>query len=281
MKRLYVSDLDGTLLNGKGRLSDFTARGIGLLREKGILFTVASARSVMSIRTIFRDVPLDLPLIEQNGAFISDLEKGSHYRINSLEEEVQLHIRQELNLLGLHYFIASFDGVRDNLYYRAAENAGEVWYLGTRTKSGDPRLRHIDRLEKVRGEQIICLTVIDRLEKLTPLFDRWKDQKGMEVHLQENSYSPGWFWLTFHSPLATKDRAIEELIALKGWDNVEVTAFGDHTNDIKMLTAAHIGVSMENGLDCVKAVADRTTLSHEEDGVIRYIFEREGLDFPE
>lgn len=44
-KILYVSDLDGTLLNSNQTISDFTAQVINNLVEKGMIFTYATARS--------------------------------------------------------------------------------------------------------------------------------------------------------------------------------------------------------------------------------------------
>ena len=49
---LYVSDLDGTLLNRQDRISPFSIRTINGLVEEGMLFTYATARSIESARTI-------------------------------------------------------------------------------------------------------------------------------------------------------------------------------------------------------------------------------------
>jgi len=52
MKTLYVSDLDGTLLNREPRLSAYTAETLNLLIEEGLPFTYATARSVHSARIV-------------------------------------------------------------------------------------------------------------------------------------------------------------------------------------------------------------------------------------
>jgi hydroxymethylpyrimidine pyrophosphatase-like HAD family hydrolase len=46
-----------------------------------------------------------------------------------------------------------------------------------------------------------------------------------------------------------------------------VVAFGDDVNDVEMVAEAGLGVAMDNAVDAVKAVADRITLSNDEDGV--------------
>ena len=48
MKTLYVSDLDGTLLNSNTALTDTTIETINALVEEGMEFTFATARSITS-----------------------------------------------------------------------------------------------------------------------------------------------------------------------------------------------------------------------------------------
>ena len=51
-KTLYVTDLDGTLLNRQDRISPFSIETINKLVEKGMLFTYATARSLVSASVV-------------------------------------------------------------------------------------------------------------------------------------------------------------------------------------------------------------------------------------
>lgn len=55
---LYISDLDGTLLDRETTLSRYSRDTLNALMDQGLLFTVASARSVASImmRTASRSI---------------------------------------------------------------------------------------------------------------------------------------------------------------------------------------------------------------------------------
>ena len=64
MKKLYISDLDGTLLNRESRLSIATERMLQQLLMDGLQFTVATLRSVASVMPIFQNITLHLPVIE-------------------------------------------------------------------------------------------------------------------------------------------------------------------------------------------------------------------------
>ena len=102
MKTLYVSDLDGTLLNSKERLSDFTINIINSLVRNEMVFSYATARSLVTASKVTAGLNAEFPVITYNGAFIinnvtkeimvsnyfSDTE--SHY-IKSVLDEHQIY----------------------------------------------------------------------------------------------------------------------------------------------------------------------------------------------
>jgi hydroxymethylpyrimidine pyrophosphatase-like HAD family hydrolase len=55
---LYVSDLDGTLLQSDASLSSVSENALREMLADGLLFTVASARSVVAIQQMLRGLPL-------------------------------------------------------------------------------------------------------------------------------------------------------------------------------------------------------------------------------
>ena len=75
-KTLFVTDLDGTLMRGDLTISDFTVKTINNLVEQGISFTYATARSIVSARTITSELKLNLPVITRNGAVLADNSSG-------------------------------------------------------------------------------------------------------------------------------------------------------------------------------------------------------------
>jgi len=275
-KKIYVSDLDSTLLNSQAELSDFTIKGIRSLIEKNIYFTVASARSVKSIQKIFYGIDLQLPIIEFNGAFISGLKTGEHLRINSINSSLYKELLNGFIEKNYNCIISTFNGTEDKLYYEKTTNDGDIWYIKSRIDNRDTRLEKVKSIESIKGEDIICITIIDKYENLKNDYEKLKDNSEIEVHLQENIYSPGWYWLTIHDHKATKDQAILELLKMKNMNDYKVIAFGDNSNDIKMLNAAHTGVVVNNANDEIKKIADEIIESNDEDGVIKYILREEG-----
>ena len=97
---LYVSDLDGTLLDSETTLSQFSRDTLNALMDQGLLFTVASARSVASMRQVLAGLCLRLPVVEVNGAFVSDPGSGEHYSIQNLQRDVLTGLWQQVEDAG-------------------------------------------------------------------------------------------------------------------------------------------------------------------------------------
>lgn len=272
---LYVSDLDGTLLNARGVLGE-TSRTLisGMIRE-GLRFTVASARSVWSIGQILEGLGLTLPVVELNGAFISDVKTGKHFMVNELNEAVKHGVYLEIQAAGFLPFISTYDGEMDNLYFSGIRNEGMRWYYEDRTALRDPRLQPPRPLEGILDEQVICFTVIDREQGLKPLAERLERLYGgmVRLHLFRHLYTEGWHWLTVHDARASKAKALNNLLEMLNVSKEELTVFGDDINDIDMFEHAGRAIAVSNAIEPVKQKAHLIIGSNEEDSVARFIYE--------
>jgi Cof subfamily protein (haloacid dehalogenase superfamily) len=278
LQTLYVSDLDRTLLDDQGRLRPPSRRLLCALLEKGVAFTVASARSIHSIVPILGDLPLRLPLIEFNGSFLSNLRTASHELVNAMDADAVGNVMATAARLGLAPCVSSFDGVRDNLYCPEPTNDGLRFYVEDRRLQGDPRLRPGHDGSAHRDEQVVCLTFIDSPEPLEVLNRAiGASQPALSTHLYENWYSPGWWWLTVHSAEASKASAVEILKGLYGLQGRRTVVFGDQVNDLSMMKAADHAVAVSNAVAEVRQAADEVIGDNNSDAVARYIAECEGL----
>lgn len=76
MKTLYISDLDGTLLNSSQHTSDYTNNIINSLVNKGMLFSYATARAYETASAVTDGLNAQFPVILHNGAYILDSKTG-------------------------------------------------------------------------------------------------------------------------------------------------------------------------------------------------------------
>ncbi len=142
--QLYVSDLDRTLLSSTGLLSDFSRKHLTELLNSGLNFTVATARTVSEIRPVLGKLPLRLPVIAVNGAFLSDYQTGKHLAVNNLSSENASAIFDTIMRIGLHPFICAIEGDVDYIYYQSLINPAMEWFKEILSIHSAGHLRQID-----------------------------------------------------------------------------------------------------------------------------------------
>jgi hydroxymethylpyrimidine pyrophosphatase-like HAD family hydrolase len=216
---------------------------------------------------------LALPVIEFNGAFLSDFRSGRHEIVNAIEPGIAADAFALLRRSSFTPFVSTFDGQIDRVYYTGVTNPGERFYLDDRRAHQDPRLRETANLAEALHEQVVCLTVIGEAAPLEALELDARARYGdaVEIHFFENAYSPGWYWLTIHDRRATKDQAIRLLGERYGLSDRRLVVFGDHLNDVKMFRAAHHAVAVANAHPETKRHATQVIGPNEEDSVVRFI----------
>lgn len=270
---LYVSDLDGTLLDRSGRLSERTRAGLTRMLDAGLLFTVASARHVTSIRHLLGDLPLRLPVISTNGACISELATCRHELVHAMDPALAQQVFAVIQRLGLTPFFSTHGPQGDRLFHIEPRNHGQQRFIEERIANRDPRLRRAERLQDELTDPAVTFVVVDREAPLQALEAEIEAQFGdrVECHLADDLYLPGWFWLTVHDRRATKDQAIKTLAERYGLQQREIVVFGDQINDVGMLRTAHRGIAMANAIDELKRHAHQVIGHHDEDSVLRFI----------
>lgn len=271
--KLFVSDLDGTLLAPDGKLSDYSRRTLTELLEAGVHFTVASARAWGEIVPVLGDLPLKLPVIAINGAFLTDYQTGRHLVINNLAAPIATSIYNQILAHGLLPFVVAHDGAEDCLYWERLINEEMQWYHDILELENDKRLRHIDSLSDSLTQQVIAFAVMGPRENVSQLSLRLAtDYPGLlENFLFENPYSPGHRWLTIHDQRACKSKGIRSLVEMTGHTLENLTVFGDHINDIKMFQLAGTAVAVGNAEQAVKSSADVIIGTNDQNAVVDYI----------
>jgi len=273
MKTLYITDLDGTLIRDDLTLSEWSRRELISLLEADVPITVATARSIFSLSAILGDIPFRLPVIEFNGAYITDYHTRVHRFVRAIDPAVALGAYAIIAAEGMRPFLSTFDGTRDLLFHTAAENDGAKAYLRERRTLRDDRLRKVDELEPALRHQVVCFTLIDREERLRVLAGKLEQALGarLQYTIYAYRYFPGWSFLSLHDARATKDQGIRALQKECGLEDARLVAFGDDVNDISMLRMASRAVAMANARDDVKSAAHEITGSNQEDSVVKWI----------
>ena len=93
---LYVTDLDGTLLNRQDSINPFSIQTINDLVDRGMIFTYATARSLVSASKVTVGLSTNIPIIAYNGAFIIHPATGDILSKEDFNEEERAKVREVL-----------------------------------------------------------------------------------------------------------------------------------------------------------------------------------------
>jgi len=273
MATLYVTDLDGTLIRDDLSLSEWSRGRLISLLEEGAPITIATARSIVSLSAILGDIPFRLPVVEFNGAFLTDYQTRRHRIIRSIDADIVPALHEMVLAAGSQPFLAAFDGARDLLFSKGAINAGQQAYLEERLQFRDGRLREVAALEEAFAHQVVCFSIIDREAPLTALSQRIRSSFGSRLVCTQYAYRyfPGWYFLSVYDARATKDQAIRALVEMYSLQASDLVVFGDDVNDLGMFRIATRALAPANARPELKRVAHEVFGANGDDSVVRWI----------
>lgn len=267
-KTLYVSDLDGTLLRSDETLSEYTCNVINDLTKRGIIFSYATARSLITAKKVTKGLNADIPLIVYNGAFVMDSETGEILLSNYFHEEDIKELSADILGAGISPIVYSFiDGVEHFSFIPDKCYKGALTFLDTR--KGDRRWREAADEEQLLAGNVFYFTCIDLKEKLEPIYEKYKDR--YHVVFQQDIYTQDQ-WLEIMPKEASKSNAIQQLKEFLGCD--KVVSFGDARNDIDMFEISDEAYAVANAFDEVKQAATEVIESNNDDGVAKWLENR-------
>lgn len=272
---LFVSDLDGTLLQPDGRLSEFGRSTLTELTERGVPFTVASGRTFSSIRRALGDLKLNLPVISSDGALISNFESPEPVHLFPMELGPLETLMAELVAEGYAPVLDVWDGTENYMLSEGPSNPVMTWYHDNKQVEKFYRWRH-EALQVPHRSKVISLTLLDRPEWLEPLREdldeRWGEWFKTDYLVMEQVEDGAALWI--QSRDARKERALEVLGTMLGYRGSDVVVFGDGLNDVGMFSRDWHGVAVDNAREEVKKRAREVIGHHRDDSVCRYILGR-------
>lgn len=269
-KTLYVTDLDGTLLNRQDRINLESIAVINELVAKGMLFTYATARSLVSASVVTQGLSTDFPVIIYNGAFIIHPSTGEILSEKSFTMEERQRVIEVLDEYDISPLVYSYvDEIERVSWIVSRENDGIKRYINNRTKT-DPRFRPISSKEELYQGEMFYYTCIGEREELQSAYDLLSKDTRFRCTLQQELYRPE-YWFEIMPAQATKAEAIGQLKKL--WNCDRVVSFGDAINDIPMFEISDECYAVENAVDELKAIATGIIDSNENDGVAKWLQE--------
>ena len=264
-KTLYISDLDGTLLQNDQTVSAFTAQTVNKLIEKGLLFSYATARSHTTASKVTKNLKFRIPVIVFNGTFVVDTDTKNRLISNTFTQEETKRISDILIKHQIYPIVNAFFSDREKFSYVLGKETHGI-HTFIQERQGDDRKRAVFGNTELYDGEVFHVACIDEEEKLRPAYEYL--QKDFPCVLYRDIYG-GETWLEIHPKGATKASA---LLALKKMLNCDkVVCFGDGKNDIPMFRIADECYAVENADPSLKAIATAVIESNEADGVAKWL----------
>jgi len=148
MKRLYITDLDGTLLTSEAQLSNRSKDIINSLIDGGLLFSIATARTHATVSEMFSDVKLNVPLVMMNGVIVYDPVEKKVISAAGIEREAASKVLQIFFKHGKAPMLYYPDGNKINIYIHSTKPLFD--------RNGEFKFMRPSRLQ---GYRILCQIV--------------------------------------------------------------------------------------------------------------------------
>lgn len=274
MKTLYLSDLDGTLLDRQDRISPFSLDVLNTLVERGLLFSIATARSWSSASRVVRGLDLRHPLVLYNGGCLFDAKAGRALESQRFDLAQKQELAQLFSSLRLSPLVYAVQQGRETVtWLRDLENEGVRRYLSLRPN--DPRFLPLEagQEERLYLGDVFYFSCIGEREELLPLYQAVQNDPRFNCLFHQELYRSE-YWCEIMPRGATKAAAALRLKALLGCERM--VCFGDAINDLPLFQACDEAYAVENAVEPLKAAATAVIPANTQDGVARFLLEREG-----
>lgn len=269
-KTLYISDLDGTLLNPESRISSFTADALNRLIGQGMLFSIATARTPATVVSLMKEVNIALPVVLMTGALIYDIRNNTYLSVSAFDDDVVANLLNRIAPFKKFPMIYYIDRSILNVAYRPPLSEPERQFMQEREGTPYKKFIAVGQETTIPKQAVLVLFMGEyaRLEQIRQAISSVPGQCSYLYH-DIACYEQGF--LEIYPAGTSKAEAIEQLASLTQAD--EIVVFGDNRNDLPMFEAAHRSCAVGNAVAEVKAQATHIIASNAADGVARFLAE--------
>ena len=285
MYKLIAIDLDGTLLNSYGVITENTKKIIKKVEEQGVNIILASGRPIDSIRAIANEIESKKYFIAGNGAIVYDIEKDEIIYENCLKKQKVLEIIKicEENSIGYSIYTEKeilTTALKYNVLYYHKENLKKPEDKKTKISiiqnmeeyiKNDNTSRYL-KITVCDENKIVFDSIIRKLRNL-------KDIEVLDVsHMARKTIKQGteeiaveYYYTEISRKNVDKWNAIEFLAKKLEIESKDIMAIGDNINDKQMIENAGLGVAMGQSTPVITNVANEVTSGNNEEGVAKIL----------
>ncbi len=285
MYKLMAIDLDGTLLNSLGEVSEGTRMALQNAKTQGTEVVLASGRPISSTRTLALELGVDNYLISGNGSVVYDIQNNDIIYDKFLNKEQVLKIVKICEENSFYYNVYTEEEV-----IAKSLNYNVLFYHKENIKKVEEKRTHINIVEDIpkyiqesENDHFLKITVCDESQlifsRIMKKLKEFDDIDVLEVeYMSRKRIREGtdnvdiqYYYTEVTNKNVNKWSAIEFLINKLNIEKEEVIAIGDNLNDKEMIENAGLGVVMGNSNPKMKELAKAIVADNDSEGVMEAI----------
>ena len=273
MYKFVAIDLDGTMLNSYGIVTENTKEVIKKVIEKGIDVIIASGRPIDSIKTIAKEIGSNKYFIAGNGALVYDIQNEEIIYEKYISKEKALEIIKicEENSISYNLYTETTiiaKALKYNVLYYHKENLKKEENKRTKITIIDDIYNYVKNLEEPRflkiticdSNKFVFQSIIKKLRKVNNIEVLDVSHMSRKVIKQGTEDIPIEYYYT---EISQKDvdkwNAITFLAQKMNVKEEEIMAIGDNIDDKNMIKNAKLGITMEGSSPDIIEIADIVT----------------------
>ena len=262
--KLLVLDIDGTLLDKNGVISDEDRKALARVCDLGLPVSLSTGRVVTACSEIIRQLSLDSYHIFFDGALVINPSQGEEIYVQPIDKMLVKQANEFAHQNGI------------NLEFYSADRyfvERETWASDIRRDFYHTPPIVVDISKLWQKERIIkgVLTLRSPEEKAKAELLYLQFKGSLSFSLTKTPAYPEVDFINVLAPEVSKGEALQALASFLGIPLAEVVAIGDGPNDISLLASAGLAIAMGDAPDELKAVADYVTLDVDHNGLAEAI----------
>ena len=281
MYKLLAIDLDGTLLNSYGEVSENTKNALKEAKKQGIEVVLSSGRTIDSVENLAIELGVDNYLISGNGAVVYDIQQKEIIYNQFLTKEKILQIAKICEENSIYYNIyTETEIIAKTLNYNV------LFYHNENLKKREDKRTQINivkdiikYVEESNEQKFLKVTICEKdklvFNSILRKVNEIKDLDILEVEFMSKKIVKNgttqvpieYYYTEVTNQNVNKWTALEFLMKKLNIDKTEVVAIGDNMNDKEMIQNSGLGIAMGNSNSKIKELADIVVKDNNSDGV--------------
>ena len=262
MRKLIAVDVDGTLVNSKGKITDKTRDALIAATKAGHEVMIVSGRPTYGLRDQAKTLAFDKfggVLSSYNGGQLYDYKEGKILANHTMDFDVAKRMLDFSKLLDLELMIPYGEVI--------ITDYGDNFYTNRESKMLNMGIKAVEDIRDSLDFAPNKLLFAQDPDKIDEPSMRLLDEFG---DVTEQVKSARFYYEVMPKGLS-KGTSILEACKIFDIDREDTIVFGDEMNDMSMFEVAGTGVAMGNAVESIKNVADYVTKTNNEDGIAYYL----------